>query len=226
MRVVVSFDSAQGQVLEGEIEAAAHHTKIVVRPIYYIPAEIIDPADMRSDADFDPAAELANCPRLRISLFGPNDSVAHHNVRLFATAKDATAAGEDVRCKTRARDWLTQRERAQHGTHRAALVPGIEGKNLPVKIDKDILKRVPGIHHPAFDADTEVTVEKVFEVNATAPGVIRLQVAIILPLVSCEHVSAPQTDVKLVVRVPLRARRRYHLLHLLTGIDFRASKSR
>ena len=69
---------------------------------------------MRSDSDFDSAAELANCPRLRIGLFGPNDSVAHHNVRLFATAKDATAAGEDVRCKTRAGDRITQRESAQH----------------------------------------------------------------------------------------------------------------
>jgi hypothetical protein len=84
---------------------------------------------------------------------------------------------------------------------------------------------VPGIHHPAFDADAEVTVEKVFEVRATAPSVIRLQVAIILPLVSGEHVSAPQTEVKLVIRVPLRAGRRYHLLRLLSGIDFRASKS-
>jgi len=180
---------------------------------------------MRSDADFDAAPELADCPRFGIGLFGPNDSVVHHNVRPFATAKDAAAASEDVRCKTGARDWITQRESAQHRTHRAALVPGIEGENLPVKIDKDILKLVPGIHHPAFDADTEVTVEKVFEVNATAPGVIRFQVAIIPPLVSCENVSAPQTDVKLVIRVSLRAGRRYHLLRLLSGIDFRASKS-
>src|SRR3977135_665301 len=116
MRVVVSCDSAQGQVLEGEIEAAAHHTKVVVRTIYHVPAEIIDPADMRSDADFDPAAELADCPRLRIGLFGPNDSVVHHNLRPFTTAKDAPAASEDVRCKTRAGDWITQRESAQHGT--------------------------------------------------------------------------------------------------------------
>jgi hypothetical protein len=93
---------------------------------------------MRSDADFDPASELANCPRLRIGLFGPNDSVVHHNVRPFATAKDAAAASEDVRRKTGAGDRITQRESAQHGTHRAALVCGINVKNLPVEIDKDI----------------------------------------------------------------------------------------
>ena len=36
-----------------------------------------------------------------------------------------------------------------------------------LKIDKDIFERPPGIHRPSFDTDTEVTVEKVFEVNAT-----------------------------------------------------------
>ncbi len=41
-----------------------------------------------------------------------------------------------------------------------------------IKIDKDILKRPPGVHRPSFDTDTEVPVEKVFEVNATAEGMI------------------------------------------------------
>jgi hypothetical protein len=41
-----------------------------------------------------------------------------------------------------------------------------------VQIDKDILKRAPGIHRPAFNTDTEVTMEKVLEVKTTSEGMI------------------------------------------------------
>src|SRR4030095_14021057 len=98
---------------------------------------------------------------------------------------------------------------------------GVE--NAVIKVDKDILKRAPGVHGPSFNADTEVPVEKVLQVNATAKGMIRFEIAIILPIVSCENVGAPQTDVKLVVCVPLRTRWRRHLFHLLSGICFSPS---
>src|SRR4029077_92260 len=99
---------------------------------------------------------------------------------------------------------------------------GVE--NRVIQDGKAILKPPPGVHRPSFDTDTEVPVEKVFEVNGTAEGVIRLEVAIILPIVSRENISAPQTDVKLVVCVPLRTRWRRHLFHLLSGISLTPSK--
>src|SRR5882762_7389158 len=101
---------------------------------------------------------------------------------------------------------------------------GMDVEDATIKIDKDILKRAPGINCPPFDADTEVPMEKVFEINTTAEGMVRFKVTIILPAVSCEDVSAPQTDVKLVVCVPLRTRWRRHLFHLLSGISLSASK--
>src|SRR4029077_4574730 len=93
-----------------------------------------------------------------------------------------------------------------------------------IGVDKDILNRASGIHRKSFNTDTEVPVEKVFEINTTTEGMVRFKVAIILPAVSCENVSAPQTDVKLVVCVPLRTRRRCHLFHLLSGISLSPSK--
>src|SRR5262249_10902754 len=99
----------------------------------------------------------------------------------------------------------------------------IDVENAGIKVEKGILKRTPRIHCPPFDADTEVPVEKVFEIHTTTPGMIRFEVAIILPIVSCENVSAPQTDVKLVVCVPLRTRWWRHLFHLLSGISFSPS---
>ena len=47
-------------ILEGEIETAAHHAKVVMRTIDHVPAEIIDPADMRSKTDFNATTELAD----------------------------------------------------------------------------------------------------------------------------------------------------------------------
>src|SRR4029453_18195709 len=95
-----------------------------------------------------------------------------------------------------------------------------------IKIDKDILKCAPSINRPTFDTNAEVSVEKVFEIDTTAEGMIRFKVAIILPVVSCENVSAPQTDVKLVVCVPLRARWRRHLFHFLSGISLPSNRCR
>ena len=52
--------SRQAKLLEGEIETAAHHAEVVLRAVYHVPAEIIDPADMRRDADFNATTELAD----------------------------------------------------------------------------------------------------------------------------------------------------------------------
>src|SRR5262245_19577983 len=99
-------------------------------------------------------------------------------------------------------------------------------KDAVIKIDKDIFKSASGIHRPALNADAEVSVEKVFEIRTTAKSMIRLKITIILPIVSCENVGAPQTDVKLIVCVPLRTRWRRHLLHLLSRISFPSNRCR
>src|ERR1044072_1289345 len=95
-----------------------------------------------------------------------------------------------------------------------------------IKVNKNILKRSPGVYCPAFNANTEITVEKVLEINTTTERVIRFEIAIVLPIVPCENISAPQTNVKLVVCVPLRTRWRCHLFHLLSGIGFPSNRYR
>jgi hypothetical protein len=47
-------------ILEGEIETATHHAEVVRWTVHYVPAEIINPAEMRRDSDFNAATELAN----------------------------------------------------------------------------------------------------------------------------------------------------------------------
>jgi len=46
--------------LEREIKTAAHHAEVVLRTVDHVPAEIIDPADMRSNTDFNATTELAD----------------------------------------------------------------------------------------------------------------------------------------------------------------------
>jgi hypothetical protein len=49
-------------VLEREINAAAHHAEVIVRTVDKVPAEIIDPTDVRREANFQATAHLADCP--------------------------------------------------------------------------------------------------------------------------------------------------------------------
>src|SRR6266536_2150206 len=162
-------------VLEREINAAAHHAEVIVRTVDKVPAEIIDPADVRREADFDASADLADCLCLRICM-----TLCLDNVEAF-----------------------------------------------PRFSNKHILARLPRINCPAFNSDTDITPEKVFQVDTTAPGVVGFHVAVILPLVSGEHVSSPKSDIKFSVCVPFRTRRRAsHLLHLFSGIGFRTGKAK
>src|SRR5215470_7564428 len=143
--------------------------------------------------------------------------------RPLATAKDPAAAAKDVRCEARASDRVAQGQCTKYSSD--AFVHMAKGllKNVIAKIGEIIFARLSRINHPTLDSDTEISMEKVFSIDTAAPGMIRLQVAIILPIVPREKVSAPQTDVELVVRVPLRTRWGRHLLHLLSGIGFTPS---
>ena len=91
-------------------------------------------------------------------------------------------------------------------------------KNSLAEIGEDTLVRLSGIRGPTFDSDPEITHEEVFDISATAPGMIGLDVPVVGPLSSGENVRAPKADVDFPVRVPLRAGRWCHLLHLLPGI--------
>src|SRR4029077_11208823 len=96
--------------LEREINAGARHAEIVVWTVDKVPAEIIDPADVPSETDFEAAADLANRPRLSVGVRISED-VRAFTVRKripFAAAKDCTASAKNVRRKARAVERITQ----------------------------------------------------------------------------------------------------------------------
>jgi hypothetical protein len=204
--------------LEGEINAGADHAEVVLGAIDHVPAEIADPPDMRSEADFNAAAELADCPGLG-AVVG-KISLRLVKVCALAAAEDPTASAKNVRREPGTANWITQGQGAQDGTDGTVLVSTIWERN---RITVIISNKVTfGIYHPALDAYAEVTVEKVFNVPATAPAVRTLQIAVILPTVSWENVCPPEAHVEFLIRVPLWTRRRSHLLYLFSGISFSA----
>src|SRR4029453_19000001 len=104
-------------ILEGEIETGARHTKVVVRTIDHVPAEIGDPADMRSEAEFDATAELANRPRPRIlplvDSFENRFARAINELKVKrprATTENRAATTENVRGPLAARNRETERQ--------------------------------------------------------------------------------------------------------------------
>src|SRR6266498_2479108 len=147
--------------------------------------------------------------------------------RPLATAKDSATSSPNVGGKAGAVNGEAEGERPQHCSDPSILVVKAALKNSIAKIDENIFARLPGIGDPAFNPDTEITVEEVFEVDTTAPGVIGQKVAVILPVVCCENVGSPQTGVKLVIGVPLRARWwSSYLLHFLSGIGLSGKSDR
>src|SRR5437867_1020803 len=218
-------------ILEGEIHPGPHHAEVVLRTVNKVPTEITDPADVRRKANFEAATDLANCLGLGVGV------KIRQNVRVFTvrkripftTAKDRTASAKNVRRKARAVEGITQGQRAQDRTHRARVMAAREEEKLLAGLlvlkFREILDASSGTHRPTFDTNTEVTVEEVFEIRTTAPRMIGLEVAIIFPSVSRKQVSAPKAHVKLIIRVPLRTRRRKrHLFHLLSRICFSSGK--
>ena len=215
---------------EGEVHAGADHAEVVLRPINEIPAEITNQADMRRKANFQTAAHLTQCLRLGICMTNRLDNVEAFSSLvnksfakppvdlLLATTKDCATSAKNVGRKARTVKRIAQCERAQHRADHVALVMNAILKDVVAEIDEDILACLPRISGPAFNADPDVTREKVLQIDATAPSVIGLDVAVIYPISPRENVCAPNRDVKLSVRVPLRTRRRSYLFHLFPGI--------
>src|SRR4029077_3244900 len=97
--------------LEREIHSGADHPKIIFWAIHEIPAEITDPADVRSYADFHSTANLADCPRLTICMTSCRNDIKTFSWLdksllnfLLATAKDPASPAKNVGRKARARD--------------------------------------------------------------------------------------------------------------------------
>src|SRR4029077_1090561 len=111
---------------------------------------------------------------------------------------------------------IRQRQRSLNSTNNALII----AENwLPIKVES--VKLLPGrFRCPAFQADTKIAMEEIFDVDAAAPGVIGLKITVIFPVSSRDYVGSPQTHVPFRVSIPLGARWSLDLLHFLPRISF------
>src|SRR6478672_4356319 len=105
-------------------------------------------------------------------------------------------------------NWIAQSQRSLNSTNNTLI---IAESWLPIKIES--VKALPGrFRRPTFQADTKIAMKEIFDVDAAAPGMIRLEVTVILPVISRKSVRPPQTHVPFRVSIPLGAR--WHLRDL------------
>ena len=114
---------------------------------------------------------------------------------LLASAKDPAASTKNIWRKACTWDWITEGERAQDRADNVALALNVIQKNSVAEIDEGIFARLSSIHCPTLNTHADVAHEKVFEINATPPRVISLNVTVIDPISSRENVRAPKRNV-------------------------------
>src|SRR4030095_9660139 len=181
---------------------------------------------MRREADFDAATELANGFRFGICMTNRLDNVEALIFfdkgfidRPLATAKDSAATSPHVGGEATAVERKPEGQGAQHGSDCLILMGEGAVENLVDEIEQDFFTRLSCINDPAFNPNAEITVEKVFQIDTTAPSMVSLDVAIVWPIVLCKNISAPQTHVKLLIGVPLWTWRwNGHMFNFLSGI--------
>src|SRR5262245_64122350 len=79
---------------------------------------------------------------------------------LLAPAKDPATAAKNVRCKTSARDWITQGQSAEHRANHVALALDVIQKNSVAEVDKGVLAGLWSIDCPAFIGEANLTTKK------------------------------------------------------------------
>ena len=97
--------------LEGEINAGADHSEVVVPTINNVPAEIIDPANVWREANFQAGTQLASRLGRGTQMIGCGNwenEMACGLVKPFSltAAKDCAATRPNIWRKARTMDWV------------------------------------------------------------------------------------------------------------------------
>ena len=141
---------------------------------------------MRSDSEFQSAPELAHRFGGRAMVDSmierdrgevPSESIEDNFVS-FATSPDDAAACPNVRGKTRTRNRITKGESSQHFSDRAIFASLFVDKYVHAIGFEVKTGATMRIQDKSFDANAEVTMEKIFEIDASAPGMIASEVLI------------------------------------------------
>ena len=234
-------------ILERERQTASDHSEVILGSAENVPAEIVHPANVRGNADFESTPKLADrfagsavmdCMKKRYWNFADTSESVENNFIAFPAAPDHSAASPNVRRKTRAGNRITKGKGSQHLADRSILAASFFNKGDTIRFE--IKAGAPMcIEDKSFNTDSEITMEKVFDVDAAAKGVVATEVSIKSSVDSVAFrgalddvgqarirrvlgtgggIGSPQADIPLIVRVPLRTGRRCDLFHFFARI--------
>src|SRR5436190_10528148 len=183
----VSRTFERSVILERECQTGSDHSEVIVRSVDHIPAEIVRPANVRRNAEFQPATKLADrlgrgavvdgmIKRYR-DFTGATESVQDNFVAL-ATTPDHTTARPNIRRNAGARDRITKGEGSQHFADCSILASAFVDKDVyPVGFEVKAGATVC-VEDKSLYTDPEVTVEKILQIDTAAKGVVAAEVSI------------------------------------------------
>lgn len=96
----------------------------------------------------------------------------------LTAAKDTAEAGPCVRSEARTMDRITQRECSEDRTDGALVQCALTQEHRHGRIFEDVEAAFLRVEHEPFNADSEVAGEEIFDVAASAPGVIVADVVV------------------------------------------------
>src|SRR6266545_4454105 len=232
--------------LEGEIESASEHSEIIFRSVDYAETQIVRPTEVSRDSKFETSPELAEHFGFASEVFGLR--IDSEGVRRplcvkrvpFAAAENRTHTRPRIRCKTSARNWITQRKRAKDSADSMIVIDSSMNKYRDRLVLEDIETRLVSVQCKSLNTETSIAAEEIFDVTAAAPCVIAANVTVI----GAEHrtaftgalndvdqrrirselgvgecIRAPEIHVPFAIAVPLRTGRDVRdLFHLFSRI--------
>src|SRR5437867_4925870 len=178
--------------LEGEIESASEHSEIIFWSVDYAETQIVSPTEVSRDSKFETSPELAEHFGFATEMFGL--CIDSEGVRRplcvkgvpFAAAENRTHARPRIRCKTSARNWITQRKRAKDSADSMIVIDSSVNKYRDRLVLEDIETRLVSVQCKSLNAETSIATEEIFYVPAAAPCVIAANI----PVVGAEHRTA------------------------------------
>src|SRR5205823_9463966 len=121
-RMLSGFLSPEGanpqDFLEGKIQAAAKHSEIILRPINYAEAQVVNHRDVPREPKFETCPELAEDLGFATEMFGLriDSECVRRSLRVkgvsFAAAENRTHTRPCIRRKTRAGNRIAQGKRS------------------------------------------------------------------------------------------------------------------
>src|SRR5438552_5581839 len=157
--------SDAGGPSECEGKTTSNHSEVVLRSIDDIPTEVIHPADMRSDSEFQSAPKLADrfCARAMMNSMKNRSfrrEAVHYDFIPFTATKNNTAPGPDVRRKARTLNRVTKRKGSQHFPNCAFVARSFLNGGAWAKTLLDVKPGTMCVQDKSLHTNAEITAEK------------------------------------------------------------------